>query len=203
MAEPSVIFWDIGGVLLTNGWDREARRAAAKAFSLDWEEFQDRHDFVADSFERGETDLETYLTRTVFYRQRPFGREEFTRHIMSHSTAYPEALDLVRRLRASGRYVLATLNNESREINEHRIEAFGLRDLFHMFLSSCYLGVRKPDPEIYEMAIDIVQRPTTECLFIDDRDLNLECAVEAGIDTIHYEGLDGLLEELAGRGVRL
>ncbi len=203
MPEPTVIFWDIGGILLSNGWDRVARREAADSFGLDWAEFQDRHEFVVDAFERGQTDLETYLTRTVFYRERPFDREEFTAHIMSLSSAHPDALDVVRRLRASGRYVLATLNNESREINEHRIETFGLRDLFHMFLSSCYLGVRKPEPGIFTRAIDIVQRPPGECLFIDDRDLNVECARLTGMATIHYEDLDGLLEELADRGVRV
>ena len=203
MAEPSVIFFDVGGVLLTNGWDRVARREACKTFDLDWEDFQDRHDFVADAFERGHTDLSTYLHRTVFYRDRSFTRTDFVDFIKSRSMRMPESLNVLHRLSATGRYVLATLNNESREINEHRIDTFGLRDHFHMFLSSCYLGIRKPEPEIYATAVDIVQRPPEEALFIDDRALNLECAALAGITPIHFETAEGLLDDLATAGVVL
>lgn len=203
MPEPTVIFFDVGGVLLSNGWDRTARRKASDTFGLDWEDFQDRHDFVADAFERGETDLDTYLSRTVFYRNRSFNKDDFTDFIKAQSTPNQDALDVLRRLSESGRYVLATLNNESREINEHRIDTFGLRDHFHMFLSSCYLGIRKPEPEIFATAVDIVQRPPGECLFVDDRELNLECAVLAGITPIHFETAQGLLTDLAAAGVEL
>lgn len=203
MAEPTVIFFDVGGVLLSNGWDREARREACETFHLDWEDFQDRHDFVADAFERGHTDLATYLHRTVFYRDRAFTRTDFVDFIKSRSTANIGSLEVLRQVSATGRYVLATLNNESREINEYRIETFGLREHFHMFLSSCYLGIRKPEPEIYATAIDIVQQPPERALFVDDRELNLECAALAGITPIHFESAEGLLEDLAAAGVVL
>jgi len=203
MPEPTVIFFDVGGVLLSNGWDRTARREACEAFNLDWDDFQDRHDFVADGFERGETDLDTYLDRTIFYRDRAFTRAEFTDFIKSRSTPKQDSLDVLRSLSDTGRYLLATLNNESREINEHRIDTFGLRDHFQMFLSSCYLGIRKPDPEIYATAVNIVQRPPGECLFVDDRELNLECAALAGIRPIHFETADGLLNDLVAAGVEL
>jgi len=203
VAEPAVIFFDVGGVLLSNGWDRVARMEASHEFDLDWEDFQDRHDFMADSFERGETGLDTYLDRTVFYRDRDFSKHDFFEFVKSRSTAFDESLEVLGRLSASGRYVLATLNNESREINNHRIDTFGLRNHFEMFLSSCYLGIRKPDPEIYRMAVDIVQRSPQECIFVDDRALNLECAALAGITPIHFRDAAGLQNDLAAVGVEI
>jgi len=203
MAEPAVIFFDVGGVLLSNGWDRTARGEACREFGLDWEDFQDRHDFMADSFERGETGLDTYLARTVFYRDRGFSKDDFFEFIKSRSTAMDESLELLGRLSASGRYLLATLNNESREINEYRIDTFGLRDHFEMFLSSCYMGVRKPGPEIYKMAVDIVQRNPQECIFVDDRPLNLECAALAGITPIHFRDATTLQHDLTVAGVEI
>jgi len=203
VAEPAVVFFDVGGVLLSNGWDRNGRMDACREFDLDWEDFQDRHDFVADSFERGETSLDTYLDRTIFYRERTFTKDGFFEFVKSRSTAFEDSLEVLGRISASGRYLLATLNNESREINEHRIDTFGLRDHFEMFLSSCYLGVRKPGPEIYKMAVDIVQRSPQECIFVDDRALNLECAALAGITPIHFKDADELQHDLAAVGVQI
>jgi len=196
-----VLFFDVGGVLLTNGWDREARREACRAFDLDWEDFQDRHEFVADAFERGAMPLQTYLERTVFYRARAFTVDEFSSFMYGWSRPKPESLGLLAALSASRRYRLATLNNESRELNDHRIERFGLREHFPLFLSSCYLGVRKPEPEIYRMAVDLVQEDPGRCAFVDDRELNLECAALAGIHPIHFESVEGLQASLAELGV--
>jgi putative hydrolase of the HAD superfamily len=197
-----VLFFDVGGVLLTNGWDRGARREACRTFDLDWDDFQDRHEHVVDSFERGTMPLETYVERTVFYRERPFGEREFTDHMYRCSQPKQESLDLLTGLSASGRYLLATLNNESRELNDYRIERFGLREHFPLFLSSCYLGVRKPEPEIYQTAVDLVQQEPSRCVFVDDRELNLECAVLAGIQTIHFESAEGLRAALSDLGVQ-
>lgn len=199
----TVIFFDVGGVLLSNGWDRESRRAAADRFDLDWEDFQDRHDQVSAPFETGALDLATYLERTVFYRSRPFDRSDFADFMKAQTEPIPESLEVLSDLSASGNYLLATLNNESRELNEYRIDRFRLREHFSMFLSSCYLGVRKPEPEIYEMAIAITQQPAGQCLFVDDRELNLECAVTAGIRTIHFRDAEGLRASLADAGVEL
>lgn len=201
MAEQQVkvVFFDVGGVLGSNGWDRNARRRAMEHFDLDWEEFQDRHEFVVADFETGELTLEDYLRRTVFYRERPFSEQEFVDFMKAQSQPYPETLALVERLATSGRYLLATLNNESRELNDFRIERFGLRRHFAFFLSSCYLGVKKPEPDIYRMAVDVTQRQPQECVFVDDRALNLECADLAGIRGIHFESasqLETALEEL-------
>lgn len=200
MPEVSTLFFDIGGVLLTNGWDRDARRITTDEFGLDWDEFRDRHDFVVHDFEIGRLTLEGYVERTVFYRERDFSREDFVAAMKSHSVAIEGSLELLDELAAAGLF-LATLNNESRDLNEHRIESFGLRDRFQVFLSSCYLGFKKPEPEIYRLAFQLTQRKPAETLFIDDRQLNLECALDEGLNGIRFESADQLRGELVSRGV--
>ena len=203
MSDVKVLFFDVGGVLLTNGWDRDARRLACERFDLDWEDFQDRHDFVAPDFEMGRLTMEEYLHRTVFYRQQPFTEDEFVAFMKAQSAAMPDSLALLSDLASSGEYVLATLNNESRELNDHRIETFGLRRYFSMFMSSCYLGMRKPEEDIYRVAVDVTQHRPEECVFIDDRMLNLECAERAGIHPIHFSDADQLRASLNEFGVAL
>ena len=196
------VFFDIGGVILTNGWDRHQRRVTADEFGLDYEEFQDRHDFVAHDFETGQMDLQEYLTRTVFYRDREFSRAAYTASVFAHSQELPGSLQLLDDLVATG-LQLASLNNESREINEHRIHTFGLNQRMSFFLSSCYLGVKKPEQAIYELALQITQRRPEECVFIDDRELNLECASDLGIDGVLFHDVSQLRDDLATRGVVL
>jgi putative hydrolase of the HAD superfamily len=203
MSDVKVLFFDVGGVLLTNGWDRDARRLACEHFDLDWEDFQDRHDFVAPDFETGRLTMEEYLHRTVFYRQQPFTEDEFVTFMKAQSAAMPESLALLSDLASSGDYVLATLNNESRELNDHRIETFGLRRFFSMFMSSCYLGMRKPEEDIYRVAVDVIQHLPEECVFIDDRMLNLECAERAGIHPIHFTDADQLRASLTELGIAI
>ncbi len=198
---PGVILFDVGGVLATNGWDRAARRRAADAFDFDWEEFGDRHEFLAHDFETGRLDLDGYLDRTLFYRDRPFSKDDFVVFMKAQSEPYPDSLAIVAELAASERFLLATLNNESRELNEYRIEHLGLGEYFSMFLSSCYLGVSKPEPEIYRIAIDVTQHAPQECLFIDDRDLNLECATLEGMQTLHFTGAADLRIALDAEGL--
>lgn len=196
------IFFDIGGVLLTNGWDRHQRQATVEEYGLDYDEFQDRHDFVAHDFETGQMDLQEYLTRTVFYRDRDFSRAAFTSSVFAHSQELPGSIDFLDELAATG-VQLASLNNESREINEHRIHSFSLHTRISLFLSSCYLGVKKPEAAMYELALQITQRKPEETVFVDDRPLNLECAADVGIEGVHFTGIDGLRNTLAERGVEL
>jgi putative hydrolase of the HAD superfamily len=201
MTPITAIFWDNGGVILTNGWDREARRRAVEKFQLDWTEFEDRHELVLDAFETATLSLDEYLKRTVFYRERPYPPEEFKKFMFDQSQPYPESLAFLGALGRAKRWLMASLNNESREINEYRIAKFKLRDYFDVFFSSCYLGMRKPGAEIYDLALKIAQRAPEECVFVDDRALNLECAKELGIRTIQYKGLNQLKTELGRYGV--
>jgi putative hydrolase of the HAD superfamily len=199
--EIHAIFWDVGGVLLTNAWDRTERGAALEHFRLDEEEFHDRHEMVVSSFERGEISLDEYLDRTVFYRERPFTRAEFREYMFSLSRPMPEVLAFARGLADTGKYFMGTLNNESRELNLHRIEKYGLRDIFRVFVSSCFVGLRKPDSGIYRVAIEITQIDPEECCFIDDRAVNLECASKIGMRTIQMQTLEQLRGELGKLGV--
>ncbi|HTA50977.1 MAG TPA: HAD family phosphatase [Verrucomicrobiae bacterium] len=195
------IFWDVGGVLLTNAWDHSERAAALERFHLDEKEFHSRHEMVVSSFERGKITLDEYLDRTVFYRDRPFTREEFRDYMFSLSQPMPEVLAFARALAGSSKYFMGTINNESRELNLHRIEKFGLREIFRLFVSSCFVGLRKPESGIYRLAIEITQFNPEECCFIDDRALNLECAAKLGMHTIQMQTLEQLRAELQKLGV--
>src|SRR5689334_8011690 len=140
----TTIFFDIGGVLLTDGWGYLSRRSAAEKFGLDWDEYSERHEKVAHAIETNRLTLERYLDRTIFYRPRPFTREEFNDFIFAQSEAKPDSLKIAEELAQSGSYFMATLNNEILELNTFRIEKFGLRNYFPVFFSSCFLGIRKP-----------------------------------------------------------
>ena len=197
----TTIFFDIGGVLLTDGWGHVSRRAAAERFALDWEEYSERHEKVAHAVEVNGLTLERYLDRAVFYRSRSFTRDEFRAFIFAQSEAKPDALKVAAELAQSGRYFMATLNNEILELNVFRIEKFGLRNYFPVFFSSCFLGLRKPDEAIYRLVLQVTQRAPEECLFIDDREVNLECPRELGINTILFKDAAQLRSDLISKGV--
>ena len=202
MSTIHAIFWDVGGVLLSNAWDHVQRMAALEHFRLDEEEFHDRHEMVVSSFERGEISLDEYLDRTVFYRNRPFTRAEFRDYMFSLSQPMPEVLAFARGLADTDKYFMGTINNESRELNLHRIEKYGLREIFQLFVSSCFVGLRKPESDIYRLAIETTQIDPEQCCFIDDRALNLECAAKMGMRTIQMQTLEQLRGELGKFGVR-
>ncbi len=202
MAEVTTLFWDNGGVILTNGWDRGSRHQAVEKFGLDWADFEDRHELLLNGFECGQVTLDEYVKRTVFYRERAFTQEQFKQFMFEQSQAMPESLEFLRRLAKSNPHMMAALNNESLEINEYRIRTFRLRECFRAFFSSCYLGVRKPDRGIYSLALKITQRDPAECVLIDDRGLNLECAREMGMHTIQFKDVAQLRGELGKLGVR-
>ncbi|HET7150416.1 MAG TPA: HAD family phosphatase [Candidatus Acidoferrum sp.] len=203
MPKITTLFWDIGGVILTNGWDRESRKQATEAFHLDWEEFEDRHDLSFPAFDSGQITLNEYLDRTLFYRSRPFTREEFTAFMFAQSKEYPETRAILDKVASSGKYFVGSINNEPLELNQYRIEAFHLRRDFCVFFSSCYVRSRKPEEAIFRVALEVSQRPPEECLFIDDRTLNLENPRRLGMNTIHHQGAEQLRSELGKYGVEV
>lgn len=203
MGKITTLFWDIGGVVLTNGWDRESRREAANAFDLDWDDFQDRHDLSFPAFDAGQITLNQYLDRTLFYRPRSFTREEFTAFMFAQSQEYPNTRAVLSSLASSGKYFVAAINNEPLELNQYRIEAFGLRKDFNIFFSSCYVYARKPDEVIFRMALSVTQRPAEECVFIDDRAINLENPRRLGMNVIHHKNATQLLAELKSLGIEV
>lgn len=195
------LFWDVGGVLLTNAWDHVERSAALQRFHLDEEEFRKRHEPLVSAFERGQITLDEYLDRTVFYTARPFTRKEFREYMFSLSQPIPEVLQFAQALSDSGKYFMGTINNESRELNDFRIDKFGLRKIFCAFFSSCFVGLRKPEKEIYRLAVEVTQIPAEECCFVDDRAGNLESPARLGMRTIQMLGLEQLRGDLAKLGV--
>jgi putative hydrolase of the HAD superfamily len=203
LSKITTLFWDIGGVILTNGWDTRARREAAVTFHLDWEEFQDRHDLSFPAFDSGNISLNEYLDRTLFYRSRGFTREEFTAFMFAQSKEYPESRAVLDAAARTGKYFIGAVNNEPLELNEYRIEAFRLRRDFQVFFSSCYLHARKPEEMIFRIALEVTQRPAPECVFIDDRPLNLENPRRLGMNTIHYQSAAQLRRELQTYGVEV
>jgi putative hydrolase of the HAD superfamily len=197
----TALFFDVGGVLLTNGWDRKTRRYTAERFNLDWDTFEERHELVVADFETGRITLDEYLDRTIFHDPRAFSRDEFKAYLYAQSQPDPEALAVAADLARSHKYLMATLNNESAELNAWRIQHFHLRDFFVVFFTSCYLGLRKPDPRIYKLAIDLTQREPAECVFIDDRPLNVESALRVGMRAVRFENAAQLRHELAALDV--
>ena len=199
----TTIFFDIGGVLLTDGWGHASRRAAAEKFGLDWNEYSDRHEKVAHALEVSGLTLERYLDRAVFHRPRSFTREEFRDFIFAQSQPKPDSIKIAKELAESRRYFMATLNNEILELNVYRIQQFGLGRYFPVFFSSCFLGLRKPDEAIYRLVLQVTQCPPEQCIFIDDREVNLECPRELGINTILFRDPAQLRAELISHGVVL
>jgi putative hydrolase of the HAD superfamily len=187
MAEISTILWDVGGVLLTNGWDHLERAAVLKKFQVDSDSFEQRHELADDAWEKGLITAEEYLLRTVFYEPRPFTPAEFLQAMKDRSVLLPHtAMRILQELAASEEIELAMLNNEARELNDYRIERFELGRYFDSFFSSCYVGLRKPDPKIYDLALDVLQRDPEEVVFIDDRQGNCDAAGALGIHAIRY-----------------
>jgi putative hydrolase of the HAD superfamily len=203
LPEITTLFWDIGGVIMTNGWDTKARRRAAEVFHLDWEEFQDRHELSFPAFDSGLIGVDEYLNRTLFYRPRAFTREEFIAFMFAQSKEYPESRAVLDKLARQEKYFIGSINNEPLELNEYRIKTFHLRRDFQVFFSSCYLHTRKPEEMIYRIALEVTQRPAAECVFIDDRPINLENPRKLGFKTIHYKDPEQLRVELKNYGVEV
>jgi len=203
VAEITTVFWDIGGVILTNGWDHNSRMEAVQMFGLDWEEYRERHDLSFPAFDAGQITINQYLDRTIFYRPRSFSREEFTAFMFAQSKEYPETRAVLSAVSRSGKYYVASINNEPKELNDYRIEAFGLRKEFQAFFSSCYLNARKPEELIYRIALEVTQRPPDNSVFIDDRTLNLENPRRLGMHVIHHQNAKQLREDLKALGIEV
>jgi putative hydrolase of the HAD superfamily len=194
------LFWDVGGVLLSNAWDHEERGRAVERFHLEKTDFEARHKEIVASFEAGQITLEQYLDRVVFYQPRQFTKDDFKSFMFSQSRAKAEAVELARSL--AGRYLMGTINNESRELNEYRIQQFGLAQIFDLFVSSCFVGLRKPDERIYRLALDLIYKAPDECCFIDDRPENIAGATKVGMRTILMRDTVQLKKDLQSLGVQ-
>ncbi len=196
MSEIRHIFFDIGGVLGSNGWDKEQRQRAVEHFDLNADDFHWRHEEVMGEWEEGRITLDEYLDVAVFYTERHFSRDEFVAFMYSQSVPNEATIGIARALSADSRYNLMTLNNESEELNIHRIEAFGISQIFEAFISSCWLGVRKPIRKFYHHALGIAHAEPASSLFIDDRQQNLTPASSLGMNVILFRSASQLRSDL-------
>ncbi len=195
------VFVDIGGVLGTNGWDREQRQRALERFKLDKTDFDFRHQEIVGDWEEGRMSMDEYMKLTVFYCPRDFTPEEFSEFVFAQSIPFPESIAAVSELSAMRTHVMMTLNNESAELNRHRIQTFGLSGLFSAFLSSCWLNARKPTRAFFDRAFGVSDANPAESLLIDDREQNIVRAAELGMQTIHCVQPAGLREQMVNAGL--
>ena len=197
----TALFLDIGGVLLTNGWDHNARELAAKTFDLDLAEMENRHHLTFDTYEEGKLTLEEYLGRVVFYQTRPFTRDRFRRFMFAQSKPYPEMIELVAQLKVRHGLKIAVVSNEARELNAHRIRKFKLAGFVDSFVSSCFVHVRKPDAEIFRLALDIVQTPARQVVYIENTPMFVQIAEGLGIRSILHTDYKSTCAKLASLGL--
>jgi putative hydrolase of the HAD superfamily len=202
---PSIttLFLDIGGVLLTNGWDHNIRRRAAEKFSLDYNEMNERHHLTFDTYEEGKLSLDGYLNRVVFYQERPFSREEFKAFMYSQSKPFPEMIELMRGLKSQHGLEIAAVSNEGRELTMYRVQQFNLGSVIDFFISSCFVHYRKLDEDMYRIALDIAQVSPERVVYIDDRAMFVEVARGLGIAGIIHTGYDTTRTALEELGLSL
>jgi putative hydrolase of the HAD superfamily len=196
------LFVDIGGVLLTNGWDHEARERAATNFKLDWAEMEDRHHLTFDTYEEGKLALAEYLSRTVFYEDRLFTSAEFQRFMFAQSKPYPEMLELIARLKVRHGLKIVVVSNEARELNAHRIRTFKLDGFVDSFISSCFVHLRKPDEDIFRLALDIAQVPASQVVYIENTPMFVQVAEGLGIRSILHTDYRSTCAQVTSLGLQ-
>lgn len=201
MARFKILFVDVGGVLLTNGWGKTSRELACKKFGLDFDEYEGRHLLTFDTYEEGKLSLDEYLARAVFYERRPFTHDQFKKFMFAQSKPFPEMIELVRKLKAKHGLKVAVVNNEGRELNAYRIRKFKLDSFIDFFITSAYVHFRKPDADIYRIALDVSQVPADQVLYIEDRKMFIEVAESLGIRGIQHTDYLSTLDKLKKLGL--
>lgn len=198
----TTLFVDIGGVLLTNGWDRQARKLAAETFNLDYQDLEERHRLTFDTYESGKIDLAEYLKRIVFFQKRPFAPAQFKSFMFAQSQPYPDMLELISHLKMQYNVKIAIVSNEPRELNDYRINKFKLRNFVDCFICSCYVHLRKPDADIFRLALDITQTSPDQVAYIEDRAMFVSVAEALGIQGILHTDYQKTRATLAKLGLK-
>ena len=199
----TTLFLDIGGVLLTNGWDHTMRQDAAKTFALDYADMDERHHLTFDTYEEGKISLDEYLNRIICYQDRPFSRQEFKAFMFAQSQPYQPMIELIRQLKERYQLKIAAVSNEGRELTVYRIKEFELGQFIDFFVSSCFVHYRKPDPDIYRIALDIAQVRPEQVAYIEDRSMFVEVAGSLGLHGIYHTGIETTRSALAELGLSL
>lgn len=196
-----VLFLDIGGVLLSNGWDHHARQRAADKFDLDYDEMNERHHLTFDTYEEGKLSLEEYMRRVIFNKRRSFSMKDFQEFVFAQSKPFPEMIAYIKDLKSRYSLEVGAISNEGRELTLYRIREFGLDSFMGFFISSCFVHYRKPDEDIYRMALDIAQVEPENSLYIEDRPMFVEVASGLGIQSIVHTDLEHTRAALSAMGV--
>ena len=201
MTAITTLFLDIGGVLLTNGWDHTMRQNAAKHFGLDYQEMNERHHLTFDTYEAGKLSLDNYLNRVVFNQPRDFTPQAFKEFMYAQSQPYPQMINLIEKLKAHHQLKVTAVSNEGRELTVFRIKEFKLNTVIDFFVSSCFVHFRKPDPDIFHMALDIAQVSPEQVAYIEDRPMFVEVARDLGLHAIQHTDVDTTRAALAELGL--
>ncbi len=196
------LFVDIGGVLLTNGWDHHSRKDAAEHFKLDWAQMENRHHLVFETYEEGKFTLEKYLNLVIFYEKRPFTRAQFQHFMLAQSKPYPEMIKLVSRLKAQYNLKIVAVSNEALELNAYRIQKFKLDSFIDFFISSCFVHMRKPDADIFRLALDIAQAQAAKTVYLENTPMFVQIAQELGIQGILHTDYSSTCAQLTLLGLQ-
>ncbi len=199
----NTLFLDIGKVVLSNGWDRASRRLAAQQFDLDFAEMDERHHLTFDTYEEGKLSLDDYLQRVLFYEKRPFTPQTFKQFMYDQSRPLPGMIEFFTALKNQHNLKIVAVSNEGRELTEHRIRQFNLKQLFDIFIVSSFVHIRKPDVDIYRLALDVAQARPENVVYLDDRAMLVDVARSLGIQGIHHTGLDVTRHALSQLGLTL
>ncbi|MHB8231444.1 MAG: HAD-IA family hydrolase [bacterium] len=199
-ARIKTVFLDIGSVLLTNGWDRKSRKLASAKFNLDYEDFESRHEDLFALHEEGKISLDYYLDKTILYKERPFSKNEFKAFMFDQSRPYPQMIDLFAGLKNKYKFKLVSINNEGLELSIYRVKKFSLGSLFDFFVTSCFVRIRKPDENIFKLALNLSYTKPEESIFIDDRSFNVETASNIGINAFRHTDYESTKEKLSKFG---
>jgi len=200
-ARITTMFLDIGGVLLTDGWDHHARKRAARMFQLDSSDMEERHRLLFEVYEQGKLSLDDYLAGVIFHQARPFSRAQFRRFMFAQSKPHPKMIALVTEVKARRAIKVAVVSNEAREINAYRIHHFKLRPFVDFFVSSCFVHIRKPDPDIFRLALEMAQVEAHEVVYVDDTPMFVEVAGRLGIRGILHTDYRTTSAQLAALGL--
>ncbi|MBU0695085.1 MAG: HAD-IA family hydrolase [Bacteroidetes bacterium] len=196
----TTLFLDIGGVLLTKGWGHKSRKLASEKFHLNRDEMEARHAMAFETFELGKLTMEEYLNMTVFYEPRDFSKNEFRQFTFSQSQPFTEMIELFKRLKKRYKLKMVAVSNEARELNTYRIKEYRLTELIDFFVSSTYVHLRKPDVNIYKLALDMAQAQPQETLCIDDVGVFVKVAAGLGIHGIFHSNDETTCKELNALG---
>lgn len=199
----TTLFLDIGGVMLSNGWGHESRQLAAEEFNLNLSELEERHHLTFVTYEEGKLTLKEYLNRVVFYQKRSFTQEQFQEFMFNQSTPFTEMIEFILKLKEQNRMKIAVVNNEARELNEHRIKKFKLNQFVDFYISSCFVHFRKPDADIFRIALDIAQVPAEHVVYIENTQMFVDVARDLGIRSIHHTDYKSTRSELSLLGLKI